>query len=94
MLHDITLSGVSQLIALGAPLCGCLLMLFRLGNRFGRLERQAAYNQEDSEIIFMCLRGCLEGLIENGADGAVKEALKKLNEYMGKKAAGISGKGL
>jgi hypothetical protein len=61
--------------------------------RFRRLERQAAYRQEDTAMIFLCLRGVMEGLIENGMNGPVKDALRTLNTYTDNKAAGLTGKG-
>lgn len=89
---ELTLSQLLSIAALVAVLIGYLGGLFGLWHRFIKLERSAAYRQQDSAIMFMCLRGCLEGLVQVGANGQVKEALKNLNEYTNNKAAGLPGK--
>jgi|GEM_PF-2033442 len=87
-INDITLGEFTATIGLITALGTCLFFLFSIWYRFGKMERQASHRQEDSEIIFKSLRGCLEGLIENGANGSVKKALGELNDYTAKKTAG------
>jgi hypothetical protein len=77
-------SAITQFVTLATV----IFVFFNLWYRFGKLERQAAHRQEDIEIIFKSLRGCLEGTIENGANGSVKVALSDLNDYIAKKASG------
>ena len=82
------ISTITQLVTLATV----LFVFFNLWYRFGKLERQAAHRQEDIEIMFKSLRGCLEAAIENGANGSVKTALKDLNDYIAKKASGQASK--
>ena len=88
IISELTLGELAATVGLIAALGTCLFFMFSIWYRFGKMERQAAHRQEDSEIIFKSLRGCLEGLIENGANGSVKKALGELNDYTAKKASG------
>ncbi len=87
------LAAIVALITISSAFLGLIFFCFNLWYRFKKLERQAAYRQEDTAMMFLCLRGCLEGLIESGCNGPVKEALKTLNAYTDNKAAGLNGKG-
>jgi len=60
--------------------------------RFRKLEKQAMYRQEDTEMMFKCLRACLEGQKQLGANGPVDNMIKELNDYQSAKAAGLPGK--
>lgn len=92
-IDQMTLTEVAAFIGMSSLIGGCILFLFKLWSRFERMERKSIYRQEDMAILFECMRGCLEGLIQNGANGPVKEALKNLNRYTDNKAAGLTGDG-
>lgn len=90
---QLTLVEICACIGMLTVIGGFFTFLFKLWSRFTKLERQGLYRQEDTAMIFECLRGCLEGAIQNGANGEVKGALRKLNSYTDNKAAGLMGDG-
>lgn len=69
-----------------------VISLFKLWARFHKLEMDATARQGDTAIMFSCLRGCLRGLIEIGADGPVKGALDELNAHLERRAVGLPSK--
>lgn len=73
-------------------LLGIAAASFFVWYRFRKLERQARYRQEDTEMMFKCLRACLEGQKQLGANGPVDSMIKELNDYQSRKAAGLPGK--
>ena len=79
---------IGYLIAAIVPIVSFMPFAFGLWYRFKKLERQAAHRQEDSEMFFRCFRGCLDGLVQVGANGAVERTLKELNDYQARKASG------
>jgi hypothetical protein len=91
-MYNIQFVELISMIALIGTFISSLLILFNLWYRFGKLERQAAHRQEDIEVLFNSIRGCLEAAVENGANGSVKAALGDLNEYITKKASGQQSK--
>lgn len=92
-LAEMTLTEIAAFIGVLSLIGGCVVCLFRLWSRFEKLERQGLYRQEDMAMMFEALRGCLEGAIQNGANGEVKAVLHKLNNYTDNKAAGLTGDG-
>lgn len=92
-IEQITLAQIVAFIGMISLIGGCIVFLFKLWSRFERTERTSIYRQEDMAMLFECMRGCLEGLIQNGANGPVREVLKKLSHYTDNKAAGLTGDG-
>ena len=88
--YELYFADVVGIIVLYGPILTCAIYMFRLWSRFERLEKQALQRQKDSLVIFTCLRGCLKGLIQTGANGEVERALNELNAYTDLKAAGLS----
>lgn len=89
MYYDVLYAVVLRYLGQNAAiLLGAAVAAFFVWYRFRKLEKQAAHRQEDTKMFFKCLRGCLEGLVQVGANGEVKDTLKDLNAYMDKKASG------
>ncbi|MCL2002749.1 MAG: hypothetical protein FWG72_01950 [Oscillospiraceae bacterium] len=86
---DMTIGEIGINLVELSVIAGCVLGLFRLWYRFNSMERQGGYRQEDTAMIFKCLRACLLGQIQNGANGEVRDALRELNDYMSEATAGL-----
>lgn len=71
-----------MLFGLASTIVGVVIAMYKLFSRFERVERQAAHRKEDSEILLRTLLGILDGLIEQGCNGPVKQARKELVAYM------------
>ena len=66
-----------------------LYYIFKLWARFESLEKRAFFSQMDSEMLFKGMRGCLKSLARlPQSNGETDEALKDLEDYINKKAAG------
>jgi hypothetical protein len=64
--------------------------IIKLRDRFAVLEKRSFYSQKDSEMLFKCMKGCLKGLVQiPETNGETVSALKDLEEYINKKAAGL-----
>lgn len=92
-INSVTLGEITAIIVAFSLIGGCILFLYKLWNRFEQVERRSYNRQEDTAMIFECLRGCLEGLTQLKANGPVTESLNKLNRYTDNKAAGLTGDG-
>ncbi|MDO5547965.1 MAG: branched-chain amino acid ABC transporter permease [Eubacteriales bacterium] len=49
-------------------------------------DREIAAMREEQTLICYGLRGCLQGLIEQGCNGPCKDALNKLDKHLNKAA--------
>jgi hypothetical protein len=78
----VNLEQVAWWLGFASLIGGCLLGFYKLFARFEKLEKQAAHRKTDTEIMLETMLGILDGLIENGCNGPVKEARKRLIDYM------------
>jgi hypothetical protein len=85
LLSEFSIVILIEMIIIISPV---VVMLFKVLIEFKKLRSQADHRQEDIETLFLCMRGCLEGLIELGANGGIKTALNELNKYQAKKTSG------
>ena len=85
----------AQTIISLAALVGALGALCALYNRgYDFVTRQKKQDeligsiQEEQELLTYGVLACLKGLMEQGCDGPVKEAVAKFEEHLNKKAHG------
>ncbi|MCL1819421.1 MAG: hypothetical protein FWG36_02050 [Oscillospiraceae bacterium] len=90
-MKDLTISELASIIGILMLIGSCLLGMFKIWYEFKKIKGKSEHRQEDIEILLICMRGCLEGLVANGSNGKVADALKQLNEYQAKKTSGRGG---
>lgn len=83
----------AQTIISLAALVGAIGALFALYNKgYDFVNRQKKQDeligsiQEEQELLTYGVLACLKGLMEQGCDGPVKEAIAKFEEHLNKKA--------
>lgn len=65
-----------------ATIGGFIFAVHKVLARFERLEEEAVLRKEDTKRILRALLACLDGLQQQGANHAVTEVYKELNEYI------------
>lgn len=82
---DLIIKAASLLGALGA-LGGVVIALYRQFESNRKQSEVIKEIQDEQTLICYGLRGALNGLIEQGCDGPVKEALDMLDKHLNKSA--------
>ena len=84
---DFIIKAASLLSALGALVAAVVAVYKVLENNRKQNEFINAM-QEEQTLICYGLRGALQGLVEQGCNGPVSEAINKIEKYLNKKAHG------
>ena len=84
---DFIIKAASLLSALGALVAAVVAVYKVLENNKKQNEFINAM-QEEQTLICYGLRGALQGLVEQGCNGPVSEAINKIEKYLNKKAHG------
>ena len=79
---QIDVNSLVVILGLLGTIGGMIVALYKLFSRFEKVEKHTLDRKEDSEIMFKTLLGIMDGLIEQGCNGPVKQARKELLEYM------------
>lgn len=78
----VNLQNLALILGLVSTIVGMGIALFKLFSRFEKIERQSEHRKEENEILLRTMLGILDGLIEQGSNGPVKQARKELIDYM------------
>lgn len=78
----VNLQNLTLILGLASTIIGMCIALFKLFSRFEKIERQSEHRKEENEILLRTMLGILDGLIEQGSNGPVKQARKELIDYM------------
>lgn len=79
---EINLQNLTLILGLIGTIISMCIALFKLFSRFEKIERQTEHRKEENEILLRTMLGILDGLIEQGCNGPVKQAKKELIDYM------------
>jgi len=77
-----TIIAVGAVVTALASIGGVFLFIHRLISRFERLEQENKKQHETNQIIIEGVWACLDGLHQQGCNGAVTETLNKLKAYI------------
>lgn len=91
MFGETSIADISTIVAQFTPVGACFIFLIKIWFEFKKLQNRSDHRQEDVEVLLICMRGCLEGLVAANMNGQVAAALKTLNKYQAKKTSGRSG---
>lgn len=78
----VDLQNLALILGLASTIIGMGIAFFKLFSRFEKIERQSEHRKEENEILLRTMLGILDGLIEQGCNGPVKQAKKELIDYM------------
>ena len=73
---------IAELIGAVGIIVGLISAFYKVVDSIITQSQQIAAIMEELTIIDYCLKGALEGLIEQGADGPCKDALAKLDNHI------------
>ena len=83
-----TINAVAKLIGSMAVIGGVLIALYKFVERDKKQGELIKGIQEEQRLLCYGIRACLQGLIEQGCDGPVHDALDKLDKHLNQKAHG------
>lgn len=78
----------AELLGAVGVIIGLIIGIYKIYSQIQTQSQQIAAIMEELAVIDRGLKGALEGLIEQGADGPCKDALAKLDEHLNKQAHG------
>lgn len=73
---------VVSVITIASAVLGVAAYVANLAFRFMKLEKQAEHRKEDTKIMLSALLACLDGLQQQGANGAVTKTKAELEQYI------------
>lgn len=79
------ITAAAVLTALGV-IGGVGLWCFKFVERNNRQDRELAANREELELICYGVMACLKGLKEQGCNGPVTDALKRMEKHLNEAA--------
>lgn len=77
-----TIVRIAELIGAVGVIVGLIIGAYKIYESIRTQSQQIAAIMAELKIIDYGLKGALEGLIEQGADGPCKEALAKLDNHL------------
>ena len=83
-----TINAVAKLIGSVGVIAGVLIGLYKFVERDKRQSKLIKDIQSEQTLLCYGIRACLQGLVEQGCDGPVHEALDKLDRHLNKAAHG------
>lgn len=83
-----TIIHAAELLGALGVVIGLIISVYKIIESIKTQSRQIAIIMEELTIIDYGLKGALEGLIEQGANGPCKDALAKLDKHLNKQAHG------
>lgn len=73
---------VVSILSIAGTILAIAVYVANLAFRFRKLEKQSEHRKEDSKIMLRSLLACLDGLQQQGANGAVTKAKEELSDYI------------
>ena len=83
-----TINAVAKLIGSMAVIGGVLIAIYKFVERDKKQGELIKGIQEEQTLLCYGIRACLQGLVEQGCDGPVHDALDKLDKHLNQKAHG------
>ena len=83
-----TINAVAKLIGSGGVIAGVFVALYKFIERDKRQSKLIKDIQGEQTLLCYGIRACLQGLVEQGCDGPVHDALDKLDKHLNKAAHG------
>lgn len=83
-----TINAVAKLIGSLGVIGGVLIGLYKFIERDKRQSKLIKDIQSEQTLLCYGIRACLQGLVEQGCDGPVHDALDKLDKHLNKAAHG------
>lgn len=83
-----TINSIAKLIGSVGVIAGVLIGLYKFVERDKRQSKLIEGIQSEQTLLCYGIRACLQGLVEQGCDGPVHDALDKLDKHLNKKAHG------
>lgn len=82
------INAAAKLIGSLGVIGGVLIGLYKFIERDKRQSRLIKDIQSEQTLLCYGIRACLQGLVEQGCDGPVHDALDKLDKHLNKAAHG------
>ena len=86
--HIETINSIAKLIGSIGVIAGVCIALYKFVERDKRQSKLIEGIQSEQTLLCYGIRACLQGLVEQGCDGPVHDALDKLDKHLNKKAHG------
>lgn len=83
-----TINSIAKLIGSIGVIAGVFIALYKFVERDKRQSKLIEGIQSEQTLLCYGIRACLQGLVEQGCDGPVHDALDKLDKHLNKKAHG------
>ena len=83
-----TVNSIAKLIGSIGVIAGVFIALYKFVERDKRQSKLIEGIQSEQTLLCYGIRACLQGLVEQGCDGPVHDALDKLDKHLNKKAHG------
>lgn len=81
-----TIIKAASLLGALAAIVGAIIAVYKVLENNKRQSKAIESMQEEQTLLCYCMRGALQGLIEQGCDGPCKDALSLLDKHLNKKA--------
>lgn len=82
------INSIAKLIGSVGVIAGVLIGLYKFIERDKRQSKLIKDIQSEQTLLCYGIRACLQGLVEQGCDGPVHDALDKLDKHLNKAAHG------
>ena len=82
------INSIAKLIGSLGVIGGVLIGLYKFIERDKRQSKLIKDIQSEQTLLCYGIRACLQGLVEQGCDGPVHDALDKLDKHLNKAAHG------
>lgn len=83
-----TINMVAKLIGSAGVIFGVFIAVYKFFERDKRQGDLIKAIQKEQTLLCYGIRACLQGLVEQGCDGPVHDALDKLDKHLNQKAHG------
>lgn len=81
-----SINAIAKLIGSVGIIAGVFFAAYKFVERDKRQSKLIEGIQNEQTLLCYGIRACLQGLIEQGCDGPVHDALDKLDKHLNKKA--------
>ena len=83
-----TINSIAKLIGSVGIIAGMFIALYKFVERDKKQNELIKGVQEEQTLLCYGIRACLQGLVEQGCDGPVHDALDRLDKHLNQKAHG------
>lgn len=83
-----TINSIAKLIGSIGIIAGVFIALYKFVERDKKQSKLIESIQTEQTLLCYGIKACLQGLVEQGCDGPVHDALDKLDKHLNQKAHG------